>query len=46
MTAVDVTLPYPGSTPAAVVAGFSPCGAQDVRVSAMLSSSQYRQLAG
>jgi hypothetical protein len=46
MTAVDVVLPYPGSVPVAVPAGFSPCGAPDVRLSAVLSSSQYERLVG
>jgi hypothetical protein len=46
VTAVDVTLPQVGSAKMKVAAGFSPCGAPDVRVSAVLSPSQYESLVG
>jgi hypothetical protein len=46
MTAVKVTLPYPDAAPMTVPAGFSPCGAPDVSVSAVLSQSQYKTYVG
>ena len=49
ITAVEVTLPQVGSAKMAkmnVPSGFSPCGAPDVRVSAVLSVTQYEGLVG
>jgi hypothetical protein len=46
MMGVDVTLPHSGGPPVTVLAGFSPCGAPDVRVSAVLSTTQYERLVG
>jgi hypothetical protein len=48
MTAVRVTLPYQGSTAITVPARFFPCGTPEpyIRISAVLSMSQYRRLVG
>lgn len=44
--AVKVTLPNPGAAPMKVPVGFSPCGAPDISVSAVLSQAQYKSLVG
>jgi len=45
VTAVDVTLPRPGGT-STVKASFSPCGAPNVKVSAVLGETQYDAMLG
>lgn len=45
IASVNVTLPHPGGT-VKVVVRFSPCGAPDVRLTPVLTETQYRALIG